>query len=233
MDEHSKLAIAVNVSISGSYTFELNIRFSDTKGRRQTKGVHDRFGNDGFAFLYSENERGQRDPKAQTRESTVQDFETQHHSETEIWAMFADPVLRSIFSRPEELVHLRCHPQDKPEDWRIRELLRPDSTISVVSQLYWGRSWGFGEAKNYEPTDNNHSLAWDLVRVAMFNKALINREDHRWFRLTYYVMELNFRGIYSMLEIGQVELPRSVEEADRLMSIKSLRDLTRVAHCFD
>ncbi|KAG0169899.1 hypothetical protein DFQ30_003112 [Apophysomyces sp. BC1015] len=214
MDEHSKLAIAVNVSISGSYTFELNIRFSDTKGRRQTKGVHDRFGNDGFAFLYSENERGQRDPKAQTRESTVQDFETQHHSETEIWAMFADPVLRSIFSRPEELVHLRC-------------------TISVVSQLYWGRSWGFGEAKNYEPTDNNHSLAWDLVRVAMFNKALINREDHRWFRLTYYVMELNFRGIYSMLEIGQVELPRSVEEADRLMSIKSLRDLTRVAHCFD
>ncbi|KAI9310327.1 hypothetical protein BX666DRAFT_2009580 [Dichotomocladium elegans] len=96
-------------------------------------------------------------------------------SETELWSKYADPVLDSLLSSPEERVHLRwtnlkCNDDDAE---------RPDGIISVMNQSRWGRNYGHGEVKVAEPTDNVHALSWDLCRLAFFNKAQINDANTR------------------------------------------------------
>ena len=52
-----------------------------------------------------------------------------------------------------------------------------DSTISAKSQMRWSLYWGYAEAKTYAATHNNHGLAKGMIRTAMFNKELINKEN--------------------------------------------------------
>jgi hypothetical protein len=91
-------------------------------------------------------------------------------SETEVWSMFADPVLDSLLSNPEDKIHLRWTNVKDSSDQKER----PDGIILVKSQSRWGRNYGHGEAKIAEPKDNVYVLAWDLCRLGYFNKSLIN-----------------------------------------------------------
>ncbi|ORE17158.1 hypothetical protein BCV71DRAFT_236041 [Rhizopus microsporus] len=80
---------------------------------------------------------------------------------------------------------------------------------------------GYSEAKTYTATDNN-MLARDLLRAAMFNKGLIDKEDIRTtigFRITFYIVELNFRDVYILLELCNF----SVSHAFELVKSTSLR----------
>ncbi|KAI7858536.1 hypothetical protein BDC45DRAFT_311031 [Circinella umbellata] len=152
--------------------------------------------------------------------------------------MFSDPILRSLFNLPDQHVHLR---------WSNKKVsgsennIRPDSAISSRSQLQWSHDWGYGEAKTYEPTNNNHALAKDMIRIAMFNKNLINKANIRatigfqinGFRITFYVIELNFHAIYTMTELCYIDIPQSVEQIDQITTNSNLRALAQVAHAFD
>ncbi|KAI8149245.1 hypothetical protein BJV82DRAFT_685273, partial [Fennellomyces sp. T-0311] len=96
---------------------------------------------------------------------------------------------------------------------------RPDGVISIADQLQWSHDWDSSEAKSYQTTDSNHALARDVIRIGIFNKALINNENIRatigfrinGFRITFYVVELNFHAIYAMTEVGFLEIPQSIE----------------------
>lgn len=52
----------------------------------------------------------------------------------------------------------------------VRGVERLDSVIIVLSQSRWGQHFGHGEAKIAEPKENNYVLAWNLCRLAFFNK---------------------------------------------------------------
>ncbi|KAG2219851.1 hypothetical protein INT45_000738 [Circinella minor] len=53
------------------------------------------------------------------------------------------------------------------------------------------------------------------------------------FRLTFYIVELNFHGIYTMTELSCIEIPQSVVRIDQLTSISQLLLLAKVAHVFE
>ncbi|KAG2214769.1 hypothetical protein INT45_002196 [Circinella minor] len=101
--------------------------------------------------------------------------------ETELWSGYADPILDSLLSSPEEKVRfrylylfqcIRTNTQDGDDNPE-----RPDSVITIISESRWGRNFGHGEAKVAEPTDNVALLSWDLCRLAFFNKNSINKNE--------------------------------------------------------
>ncbi|KAL1935232.1 hypothetical protein VTP01DRAFT_4372 [Rhizomucor pusillus] len=74
--------------------------------------------------------------------------------------------IRSLSTSPEERTHLLWTNQKDT----VRGVERLDSVIIVLSQSRWGQHFGHGEAKIAEPKENNYVLAWDLCRLAFFNK---------------------------------------------------------------
>ncbi|KAG0176762.1 hypothetical protein DFQ28_002442 [Apophysomyces sp. BC1034] len=149
-------------------------------------------------------------------------------SETELWSAYADPVLDSLLSSPEEWIHLRWTNKKDTDDG----VERPDGVISVLSQLRWGRNYGHGEVKIAEPTDNTYVLAWDLCRLAHFNRCLINYTSTKA-AFAFQVKELAFDGLYTMCEITNIQIPKSVDYLDTMVTRRSLRRLLQVAHVFE
>ncbi|KAG0189662.1 hypothetical protein DFQ28_003120 [Apophysomyces sp. BC1034] len=89
------------------------------------------------------------------------------------------------------------------------------------------------KAKNLaEPTDNAYVLAWDLCRLAHFNKCLINTTSTKA-AFAFQVKEFAFDGLYSMCEIANIQLPKSVDHLDTMVTRRSLRQLLQVAHVFE
>ncbi|KAI9278709.1 hypothetical protein BDA99DRAFT_492919 [Phascolomyces articulosus] len=79
---------------------------------------------------------------------------------------------------PDQNVHLRWTNKKVSSN---KSNIKTDSAISSRNWIYWSHDWGYGEAKTFEPTHNNHTLAKDLVRIGMFNKDLINTANVRDF----------------------------------------------------
>ncbi|KAG1205925.1 hypothetical protein G6F35_011371 [Rhizopus arrhizus] len=157
-------------------------------------------------------------------------------SETEIWSAYVDPVLDSLLS-PEEGVHLRwTNKKDIQEEGE-----RPDSIVSIMSQSQWSRNFGHGEAKIAEATENYHVLAWDLCRLGYFNKNIINKDNvkssfafqSKGHSVTFYISELAFDGVYVMTELNSIQIPKSVNTLETLITRRSLMCLMQVAHVFD
>ncbi|KAG0743341.1 hypothetical protein G6F57_007367 [Rhizopus arrhizus] len=158
-------------------------------------------------------------------------------SETEIWSAYVDPVLDSLLSSPEEGVHLRW--TNKKDIQEVGE--RPDSIVSIMSQSQWSRNFGHGEAKIAEATENYHVLAWDLCRLGYFNKNIINKDNvkssfafqSKGHSVTFYISELAFDGVYVMTELNSIQIPKSVNTLETLITRRSLMCLMQVAHVFD
>lgn len=90
--------------------------------------------------------------------------------EGELLTTYFDPILASILANPDENVLLRwanvtC---DATRD------KRPDATISKLTQLVFGPSLGFGEAKVAQATCDKYMLCHDLIRLAAFTKDTID-----------------------------------------------------------
>lgn len=117
---------------------------------------------------------------------------------------------------------------------------RPDATLTKLTQLSYGPSLGFGEAKVAQPTTNNNDLCHDLLRLGIFCKEAI--DTHHWnaclafqihgFTIVFYLMRLRHDGIYIMYEIAKVLFPRSLEELSSFISLKNLRSLAQVSESF-
>ncbi|KAI8884175.1 hypothetical protein K501DRAFT_332847 [Backusella circina FSU 941] len=117
---------------------------------------------------------------------------------------------------------------------------RPDATLTKLTQLSYGPSLGFGEAKVAQPTANNNDLCHDLLRLGIFCKEAI--DTHHWnacltfqihgFTIVFYLMRLRHDGIYTMYEIAKVLFPRSLEELSSFISLKNLRSLAQVSESF-
>lgn len=51
--------------------------------------------------------------------------------------------------------------------------------------------------------------------------------------MTFYVTELLHDGLYTMTELASIEIPKSVQTLETLVSRRSLSFLLLVAHAFD
>ncbi|CAG8586002.1 13560_t:CDS:2, partial [Racocetra fulgida] len=97
---------------------------------------------------------------------------------------------------------------------------QPDATITEVNQLSWGLSKGHGEAKVQEEANNLYLLCTDLMRIAVFNKDAIDYYNMNCVlgfqvvgqHITFYLTTLLYDALYVMVEVGHIDIPRSLEQ---------------------
>ncbi|ORE21986.1 hypothetical protein BCV71DRAFT_272345, partial [Rhizopus microsporus] len=156
--------------------------------------------------------------------------------ERELLTAYFDPILVNILVNLDENVLLRwanvtC---DATGD------KRPDATISKLTQMSFGSSLGFGEAKLAQPTCDKCILCLDLARLATFakdtvflkiNNASLSFQIHS-FSVTFFTTRLRHDGIYIMQEIVHMTFPRSVEELATFISMKVWKMLLKVTDVF-
>ncbi|EIE90692.1 hypothetical protein G6F46_005654 [Rhizopus delemar] len=156
--------------------------------------------------------------------------------EGELLTTYFDPILASILANPDENVLLRwanvtC---DATRD------KRPDATISKLTQLVFGPSLGFGEAKVAQATCDKYMLCHDLIRLAAFTKDTIDENklyaslsfQIHGFNVTFFLTRLRHDGIFVMQEIAHMTFPRSIEELASFINMKNLKMLLKITEAF-
>ncbi|PHZ11878.1 uncharacterized protein RHIMIDRAFT_19900 [Rhizopus microsporus ATCC 52813] len=97
---------------------------------------------------------------------------------------------------------------------------------------------GHGEIKvNY---CSNHTLALDLLRISILAKDTLDfyKLSNSFgfqvsdFTVVFYLMSLEFYGIYTMTEIARIKLPKSINELAAFLSQKNFRSLLYVCQVF-
>ncbi|CEG63106.1 hypothetical protein RMATCC62417_00309 [Rhizopus microsporus] len=156
--------------------------------------------------------------------------------EGELLITYFDPILANILANPEENVLLRwanvtC---DATGD------KRPDATISKLTQMSFGPSLGFGEAKVTQSTCDKYMLCLNLTRLATFAKDTIDENklnaslsfQIHGFSVTFFITRLRHDGIYIMQEIAHMTFPRLTVELPTFISMKCLNMLLKVTDVF-
>ncbi|KAG2211917.1 hypothetical protein INT47_004604 [Mucor saturninus] len=157
-------------------------------------------------------------------------------SENELFNTYFDPILSAIISDPEKNTLLRWS-NKKPEE---NKDMRPDATITKIQQLKYGYNLGHGEVKTIGSTCDNHALAHDLFRVSVLAKDTLdhNKLSHalafqiHGFKITFYMMTLQFTRIYTLFEIARMNFPRSLTEISTFLSLKNIKTLAFVSEIF-
>ncbi|CEI97291.1 hypothetical protein RMCBS344292_11427 [Rhizopus microsporus] len=156
--------------------------------------------------------------------------------EGELLITYFDPILANILANPEENVLLRwanvtC---DATGD------KRPDATISKLTQVSFGPSLGFGEAKVAQSTCDKYMLCLNLTRLATFAKDTIDENklnaslsfQIHGFSVTFFITRLRHDGIYIMQEIAHMTFSRLTVELPTFISMKCLNMLLKVTDVF-
>jgi hypothetical protein len=126
---------------------------------------------------------------------------------------------------------------EKPEE---NNDMRPDATITKIQQLKYGFNLGHGEVKVKSNTCDNHALAHDLLRINILAKDTLdyNRLSNvlafqiHGFTITFYLMSLQFTGLYTLFEIARMTFPRSLTGLATFISLKNLQLLVFICETF-
>ncbi|CAO3620111.1 unnamed protein product [Mucor hiemalis] len=157
--------------------------------------------------------------------------------EAELWSTFFDPILSVLVADPEKSVQFRWSNTTTSESGNSR---RPDAIISSVKQLEFGASLGFGEAKRYEKDCNRYGRCHDLLRLAIFTKNAIDINklngslsfQIHGFNISFFLTRLDHRGIYTMVELGHMRFPESIEELPSFATLRNLKILLAINDAF-
>jgi hypothetical protein len=157
--------------------------------------------------------------------------------EAELWSTYFDPMLSVLITDPEKSVQLRWSNTSSPESGSNN---RPDAIISNIIQLGFNFSLGFGEAKKVEKNCNTYDLCRDLLRLAIFTKntidinklhASLSFQIHG-FNISFFLTRLDHHGIYTMVEVGHLKFPKSIEELPSLATLVNLKILLAINDAF-
>ncbi|KAG0747806.1 hypothetical protein G6F16_011521 [Rhizopus arrhizus] len=170
--------------------------------------------NDGY-IKYSQNRvlQGianliQKLPTAAIKDSTI-------IGEAELWSTYFDPILSVLVADPEKSVH-------------------------KVTQLEFNSALGFGEAKKVEKDCNTYGLCRDLLLLAIFTKntidinklnASLSFQIHG-FNISFFLTRLDQHGIYTMVEVGHLKSPKSIEELPSLVNLLNLKIFLAINDAF-
>lgn len=128
-----------------------------------------------------------------------------------MFTTYVDPILSSLVSDPERNTLLRWSNKKSEENG-----FRPDATVTKLKQMKYHHNLGHGEIKvNY---CNNRSLVLDLLRASILAKDTLDfyKLSNSFgfqvsgFTVVFYLMSLEFYGIYTMTEIARIKLPKSM-----------------------
>ncbi|KAG1033380.1 hypothetical protein G6F43_013581 [Rhizopus delemar] len=154
--------------------------------------------------------------------------------ENELTCTFFDPILSRLIANPINNVHLRWSDIMAPETPRQR----PDAVISKINQLSFGSSLGFGEAKIQRTS--KYELCHDLLRLALFSKKSIDVNylggcmlfQIHGFGITFYLTQLLHEQVYTMIEIGHLTFPRSINDLPMFINLSTLTTLLHISEAF-
>lgn len=112
--------------------------------------------------------------------------------------------------------------------------------ITKLDQLVFGHSLGFGEAKIAQCTPDKYNLCHDLLRLALFCKETINKNqlnaslafEINGFSVVVFLMRLDYDGTYCLYEICKLSFPRSLEELSSFVTLKNSNTLMRISEMF-
>jgi hypothetical protein len=157
--------------------------------------------------------------------------------EAELWSTYFDPILSVLVADPEKSVQFQWSNTSSPESGSDK---RPDAIISTVTQLEFNSELGFGEAKKVEKDCNANGLCRDLLRLAIFTKntvdinklnASLSFQIHG-FNISLFLTRLDHHGIYTMVEVGHLKFPKSIEEIPSLVTLRNLKILLAINDAF-
>ncbi|GAA5817020.1 hypothetical protein MFLAVUS_010555 [Mucor flavus] len=150
-------------------------------------------------------------------------------SEAHLSASFVHPVIRSLFSSPNDISHCsNLHQTD---------LNRPDYKVDKYTHYQYSSTPVFGELKTSAYSSNTKLLITDLYRLAIFMK---NEIDEKNLRLTigfqvvglclyFYAMELTSSRIYKFVELFSVQLPKNINNLqETLLLLDPISNISRI-----
>ncbi|KAG2204794.1 hypothetical protein INT47_004069 [Mucor saturninus] len=149
-------------------------------------------------------------------------------SEAHLSASFVHPVIRSLFSSPNDIGHCsHIHQID---------LNCPDYKIDEYIHYQYSSTPVFGEFKTSVYSSNTKLLITDLYRLAIFIK---NKIDEKTLRLTigfqvvglyiyFYAMELMSSRIYKFVELFSVQLPKNINNLQETLLLDPISNISRI-----
>ncbi|SAM09775.1 hypothetical protein [Absidia glauca] len=115
---------------------------------------------------------------------------------------------------------------------------RPDASVDHAEGNHLQQTFGFGEVKSHSETKNHHAVSMDLIRLSVFSKNATDLGNLKGVlsfqaignQVTFYITKLLSDGLYVMLEIGHIEVPRSLRELASYLA--HLDDVLNLVHAF-
>lgn len=116
--------------------------------------------------------------------------------------------------------------------------MQPDFVVNKLSRSYYNGPCVIGDVKGEDRKDDNHDCLVDLIRIGMLSGDSINKNEYDGaigahvvgLQLTFYVTSLMSNGLYVMLEICSIKLPRDFTEMRSY--IATMEDLLPVIHYY-
>ncbi|CAO3601455.1 unnamed protein product [Absidia cylindrospora] len=136
--------------------------------------------------------------------------------------MYLDPALHPLFDDDDKDILFRWTSFTKSSNNIYISKRRPDATIDHFEgdSVCLHQTYAFGEVKRRGEVGNHHAISKDLIRLGVFSKNVIDAGSLKGVltfqavghQVTFYISQLLSDGLYVMLEIGRIEVPRSLYE---------------------
>ncbi|GAA5807863.1 hypothetical protein MFLAVUS_001242 [Mucor flavus] len=117
--------------------------------------------------------------------------------------------------------------------------MQPDFAVNKLIHSHYHGPSVVGDIKGENRKEDTHDCLVDLIRIGMISGSSINQNKYDGvvgvhivgLQLTFYITTLMANGIYIMLEICSVTLPRDFTEMRSYVAI--MEDLLPVIHYYD
>ncbi|KAG2214565.1 hypothetical protein INT45_014299, partial [Circinella minor] len=146
-------------------------------------------------------------------------------SETEIWNGYRDPLLTGILGDPEKKSFiLRWVNKITPEGRRISSRRRPDAIISIFTQANYVT---FGK-DTVDSGTTSMVIGFQIHGTKNNRQSILETELCIGFNIQFYLVELKHEALYTMTELGNIQIPDLLNSFSRLLSTDTLDTLVRL-----
>ncbi|ORE02554.1 hypothetical protein BCV72DRAFT_280627 [Rhizopus microsporus var. microsporus] len=163
-------------------------------------------------------------------------FEAVMHpiNESEYCTRYLLPTFQCLFDDDQRSVKLRWTSTEAVDDES-----KPDCLISIMTANYVACNIGFGEVKSESESKDHRKANFDLVRLGIFAKNAIDNDSLTGTvaihavgtHACFYLVQLKADGLYTMIELGNMNVPLSICELHGYLAY--LSDLKVILKVFE
>ncbi|KAG0162184.1 hypothetical protein DFQ28_001885 [Apophysomyces sp. BC1034] len=163
--------------------------------------------------------------------------------EQELCTRYLAPAFQPLLDDPENNVYFRWTGTTNDDAKALPKgsisTGRPDAMMSCLEGVQYKMTIGFAEVKPAAESDNNYSIAKDLIRLGRFFKNAIDHSNldaclsmqsvDR--TTTFYLTKLMSDGLYFMMELATLTMPSSLSNLTQYLI--QLDNVVRVLTIFE